>query len=170
VIDKRPCAYPLHEGPKYVPLTEFHTKRDSRQPGKVFYQPRCKQCDRHWALERWREKYSRMTPRQLAGHNARRRKQHARRRRQDKYVANDLLREAVLASDKPLLQIAEECGWMVFRKKRGKAVGDSARLKRAVGIQPSYTRGKKYYQYQVTVDVAERLIKALGIDPWQVGM
>jgi hypothetical protein len=69
-----------------------------------------------------------------------------------------------------LLQIAEECGWMVFRKKRGKAVGDSARLKRAIGIQPSYSRGKKYYQHFVTVDVAERLIAALGIDPWEIGL
>jgi hypothetical protein len=45
VIYKRRCAYFDHEGPKYLPFSEFYTKRDRRRPGKTYINPYCKQCE-----------------------------------------------------------------------------------------------------------------------------
>lgn len=45
-IEKRRCAYFDHEGPKYVPVSEFYPKRDSRRPGKTYLNPYCKDCEK----------------------------------------------------------------------------------------------------------------------------
>jgi hypothetical protein len=45
VIYKRRCAYFDHEGPKYLPFSEFYTKRDRRRPGKTYTSAYCKKCE-----------------------------------------------------------------------------------------------------------------------------
>jgi hypothetical protein len=60
VIEKRKCAYFDHQGPKYVPLSEFYTKRDSRRPDKTYLNPYCKTCEQKRRRSRTnRERYMR---------------------------------------------------------------------------------------------------------------
>jgi hypothetical protein len=41
-MDHRRCINPEHEGPRYLPLTEFHKK--GRRRGKQNYEHHCKTC------------------------------------------------------------------------------------------------------------------------------
>jgi hypothetical protein len=192
----RKCFHPEHTGERAVPLSRHlggyknickdcrqideRRRRASRTPEQIEEQ-RAKDRERKRSLDE--ERLNEIREQQRLRAERRRRRQgvpvrgrykvgrDTRRRAQPiEKVENTSLREAVLASDKSLTQIADECGWNSYRKNKGRITGDSARLKRALGIIPSYTRGKKYYQHSVTIEVAERLIAALGIDPWEVGL
>lgn len=76
------------------------------------------------------------------------------------YVAP--LREAFLRSGRTQGQVAQEMGWAHV------TVGTT------LGLRPVATtkRGKRYESWRstVTVEVAERLARAIGVDPHEVGL
>jgi hypothetical protein len=193
MIALKECRGEAHQGNRWMPLSLF-MKTGLTKYGVIKRKKHCSECEKIYRQKLYASKdrvwKDKKLEQQRMSDNLKRRREgvpelpmHIKEKRLTAsykrlenhyrfktFIDNSELRDAVLASDKPLLQIAEECGWTTFRKKRGKKVGDSARLKRAIGILPSYTRGRKYYQYQVTVDVAERLAEALEIDSWKIGL
>ncbi len=84
-------------------------------------------------------------------------------------VPNTPLRKAVLASDKALSDVCRTIGW--FRHDQRRNAPDTARLKRALGILPSYKSG---YAPKPTVKVnygtALAIVRALDFDPVDFGL
>jgi hypothetical protein len=93
------------------------------------------------------------------------------------YVDNTPLREKfyeLVAKGESISEIAARGGWTrpdgTYRGPRG----DGAPLKRALGIMPNHTdsNGKHYSTYAKCVRpaTAERLCRALNVDPYEVGV
>ncbi len=85
------------------------------------------------------------------------------------------LREAVLASGMPLSTICCQMGWLCTKRKRPTPGGDTARLKRTLGLLPNCTRGRTGKRYATTMDTinyhtAVRIAAAAGLDPVDVGL
>lgn len=83
-------------------------------------------------------------------------------------VPNAPLRDAVEASGVPLTVIAEALGFVQVRATRG-GERDSTRLRRSLGISPSYGKTadgvrRAYYQSQVPIELAERVCQIIGVD------
>jgi hypothetical protein len=95
------------------------------------------------------------------------------------YVDNTPLREKfyeLLAEGESISEIAARGGWI--RKDDSYRIprGDGAPLKRALGILPHRTRHnahrKQYVTYAKCIRpaTAERLCRALNVDPYEVGV
>lgn len=85
------------------------------------------------------------------------------------------LRDAVLASDRPLSRIAHDLWGERAGNGRHTGVGDAARLKRLIGLLPMYTTrrgGQRYVRVAETIayDKALAIALAIGRDPYEVGL
>lgn len=88
-------------------------------------------------------------------------------------VPVEILQEALRGRE--LGEIAFEMGWKrpIGRAKdtTGKPYGDGSRLKRTLGLRPSYWyKGKASCAATVDYKLAVQIIRAAGIDPVDVGI
>jgi hypothetical protein len=77
------------------------------------------------------------------------------------------LQEAFKESGLTLSEVCFRIGWTVRRDRHGCA-GDTARLSRALGLQPqtsSISRGTRYINRRVRYETAVRIAEALDLDP-----
>jgi transcriptional regulator with XRE-family HTH domain len=88
------------------------------------------------------------------------------RRANRERVPVDRLRDAFLVSDRSTSDVARGMGWF---KGNGKA--NEGSVTAALGLRAVPTRkGCRYVRKTVDIDTAERLAKAIGVDPWEVGL
>lgn len=76
-------------------------------------------------------------------------------------MPNEALRQAVLAGDKSLTEIARDLGMVR---------PDTARLRRLLGISANGKGGRRYRQAGMSYDNAVRIASAADIDPVDVGL
>jgi hypothetical protein len=76
------------------------------------------------------------------------------------------LREAFLRSDRTAADVARELGWTTRRN-----VADGPRVRRVLGLRPYTTRsGGKRYTERCDESTAVNILRALNLDPWEVGL
>jgi hypothetical protein len=83
------------------------------------------------------------------------------------------LREAFLASGLPANEVARRLGWMRPPPKGKRSpVPDQGRLRSALGLRP-YNPGHGYpmrMRSGLRHETAERIARAINVDPWEVGL
>jgi hypothetical protein len=75
------------------------------------------------------------------------------------------LREAFLRSGKTPADVARALGW---RKPNG--VADGPRVRRALGMRPAWSNGRKRLRQRCSYETAVKLADAIGVDPYEVGL
>jgi hypothetical protein len=82
-----------------------------------------------------------------------------------------MLREAFEASGLTAGQVARRMDW-TYTDKRGYVFGDSSRVRRALGLLPA--RGGSDTEARLfktlTIDVAEAIAEAIGVERYEVGL
>jgi hypothetical protein len=82
------------------------------------------------------------------------------------------IRDAFLASGISGNELARRLGWFRRHSVHGRVIPDQTRARRAVGVTP-HNPGHGYpprLRERVTEDMALRLMRALDLDPWEVGL
>jgi hypothetical protein len=80
-------------------------------------------------------------------------------------VAVDPLRTAFERSGLSASEVCRRLEWCGQRNKP-----DTTRLKRALGMKPSSSRGHRSWARVISIDRAALIADALDVDPWEVGL
>jgi hypothetical protein len=87
----------------------------------------------------------------------------------DDSVPVEVIRDAIQASGVSWSELARRLGW--FRLRAGRSVPDDMRVRRHLGLHPSYSHGAVYpRQRRVGSERAVELLRAANIDPMDVGL
>lgn len=82
------------------------------------------------------------------------------------------LREAVIREhlERSYTSIAFSAG--LLRNRKGIVTGDATRLMRVLGIRqdPCSSSPRAYFNRTIDIEIAERITKAIGLDPVDVGL
>jgi ribosomal protein S27AE len=135
-------------------------KRWLRGYGRAFYQKQCQHCGREFIAEHVNRRYCNRT---CGAASAR-----------EDHAPIDVapLRDAFLKSDLTASEVARRLGWSRGRSYTGAPMPDGSRVRRALGLC-LYDPGKGYpkkYRERMTHDMAERLMRAMHLDPHEVGI
>lgn len=101
-----------------------------------------------------------------------------RRRGHCDLVPNAALREAVVRSEMKTAEIARLCGWMRPHGgggRKGLMVPDQTRVRTLLGLKTNHTKGPNGARYvsvqkRIRLDDAEQIMRAIGLDPWELGL
>jgi hypothetical protein len=177
-IQKRRCAYAHHEGPRYVPLSQFPTRQRKDRKNKVYYESYCLKCQKRRKKDWWASLTEEQRDRQRENQREWRRNlspEQLQRIREETRDRNALwrrkrgMRPAVHKEPEPMLDRGPLAEYLQGLTNQGMSIAaiaekvgvNSSRIKSA--MREGKKQGEKVHsQDEIALEFVDRVLVSLG--------